>query len=77
MNISIELTPELLEYIEDKVKKGTYKSRSEVVREAIRMMVKADLEKALEEKGLDLKKLEEGREEVMGELLERKFEGRL
>ncbi|MFP3909732.1 MAG: hypothetical protein ACLFVX_07720 [Archaeoglobaceae archaeon] len=32
-----------------------YKSRSEVVREVIRMKVKADLEKILEEKGLDQK----------------------
>ncbi len=52
MNISVELTPELFEYLEKKVKSGKYKSRSEVVREAIRMMIKADLERILEEKGV-------------------------
>jgi putative addiction module CopG family antidote len=56
MNISVELTPELVEYIESKVSSGKYKSRSEVVREAIRMMIKSDLERMLEEKGFDLKK---------------------
>ncbi len=73
MNVSIELTPELLEYIEKKVKSGKYKSRSEVVREAIRMMMKADLERILEEKGIDLEKFEEEREKVSGELIERKY----
>lgn len=47
------------------------------MREQNRMMVKADLEKNLEEKALNLKKLEEGREEVTGELLESKFRGKL
>lgn len=73
MNISVELTPELFEYLEKKVKSGKYKSRSEVVREAIRMMIKADLERILEEKGVDLKKFEEEREKVSGELIERKY----
>jgi|Deesub1362A_J573_1020465.scaffolds.fasta_scaffold00631_11 putative addiction module CopG family antidote len=77
MNISIELTPELLDYIENQVKKGRYKSRSEVVREAIRMMIKEDLERLLEEKGLDLSKLEEGREKVSGVLIEKMFKGKL
>ncbi len=69
MNVSIELTPQLLEYLEKKVKNGKYKSRSEVVREAIRMMMKADLERILEEKGIDLKRFEEEREKVSGELI--------
>lgn len=73
MNISVELTPELLEYIERKVKSGYYKSRSELVREAIRMMMKADIERMLEEKGIDLEKFEEEREKVSGELIEKKF----
>jgi len=73
MNISVELTPELVEYIEGKVRTGRYKSRSEVVREAIRMMIKSDLEKMLEEKGFDLKKFEEEREKISGELIERKY----
>ena len=73
MNISVELTPELLEYIDKKAKSGKYKSRSEVVREAIRMMMKADLERILEEKGLDLEKFKEEREKISGELIERKY----
>ncbi|MBO8182729.1 MAG: type II toxin-antitoxin system ParD family antitoxin [Archaeoglobus sp.] len=73
MNISVELTPELLEYIESKVRSGKYKSRSEVVREAIRMMIKSDLERMLEEKGFDLKKFEEEREKISGELIEKKY----
>ncbi|MBE8539651.1 ribbon-helix-helix protein, CopG family [Geoglobus acetivorans] len=71
--MSVELTPELLEYIERKVKSDKYKSRSEVVREAIRMMMKADLEKLLEEKGIDLKKFEEERGKISGELIEKKY----
>ncbi len=73
MNVSVELTPELLDYIERKVRSGKYKSRSEVVREAIRMMMKSDLERILEEKGIDLEKFEEEREKVSGELIERKY----
>ncbi|WP_203219045.1 ribbon-helix-helix protein, CopG family [Geoglobus acetivorans] len=73
MNISVELTPELLEYVERKVKSGYYKSRSELVREAIRMMMKADIERMLEEKGIDLEKFEEEGKKVSSELIERKF----
>lgn len=75
MNISVELTPELFEYLEKKVKSGKYKSRSEVVREAIRMMMKADIERILEEKGIDLKKFEDERDKVSGELIDRKYKG--
>jgi putative addiction module CopG family antidote len=77
MNVSVELTPDLLEYIERKVRSGYYKSRSEVVREAIRMMIKSDLEKLLEEKGLDLESLEREREAIAGELIDRKFGGKI
>jgi len=73
MNISVELTPELLEYIERKVRSGYYKSRSELIREAIRMMMKADIERMLEEKGIDLEKFEEEREKVSGELIEKNY----
>ncbi|MBE8540475.1 ribbon-helix-helix protein, CopG family [Geoglobus acetivorans] len=71
--MSVELTPELLEYVERKVKSGYYKSRSELVREAIRMMMKADIERMLEEKGIDLEKFEEEGKKVSSELIERKF----
>ncbi len=75
MNISVELTPELFEYLEKKVKSGKYKSRSEVVREAVRMMMKADIERILEEKGIDLEKFEDERDKVSGELIGRKYKG--
>jgi len=75
MNISVELTPELFEYLEKKVKSGKYKSRSEVIREAVRMMMKADIERILEEKGIDLEKFEDERDKVSGELIGRKYKG--
>ena len=43
------------------------------MREAIRMMMKADIERILEEKGIDLKKFEEEREKISGELIEKKY----
>jgi antitoxin ParD1/3/4 len=42
MNISISLTPELLGLIKAKVKSGRYTSTSEVVREALRLLERAD-----------------------------------
>lgn len=66
-----------MEYIEVNFKKKELIRAEVTMREQNRMMVKADLEKNLEEKALNLKKLEEGREEVTGELLESKFRGKL
>ena len=42
MNISISLTPELLDLIKSKVDSGRYSSTSEVVREALRLLERAD-----------------------------------
>eukprot|EP01037_Dinobryon_pediforme_P001420 gene1420-1441_t len=42
MNISISLTPELVGLIKAKVETGRYTSTSEVVREALRMLERAD-----------------------------------
>jgi antitoxin ParD1/3/4 len=42
MNISISLTPELLDLVKAKVKSGRYTSTSEVVREALRLPERAD-----------------------------------
>jgi antitoxin ParD1/3/4 len=42
MNISISLTPELLGLIKAKVDTGRYTSTSEVVREALRLLERAD-----------------------------------
>ena len=48
MNISISLTPELVGLIRAKVASGRYTSTSEVVREALRMMERADQREAEE-----------------------------
>ena len=42
MNISISLTPELLNVIKAKVESGRYTSTSEVVREALRLLERSD-----------------------------------
>lgn len=48
VNISISLTPELLALIKAKVESGRYSSTSEVVREALRLLERADLREAEE-----------------------------
>jgi antitoxin ParD1/3/4 len=42
MNISISLTPELIGFIKARVDSGRYTSTSEVVREALRLLERAD-----------------------------------
>jgi len=54
VNISVSLTPELMSLIKTKVDSGRYASTSEVVREALRLMEKADLQEAESIKGLRL-----------------------
>ena len=73
MNISVEITGNLLEYLNLKVESGTYKSRSEVVRQAIRLLIQMDLEQQLKEKGIDPKNLDKLRDEVSGEVLGKKY----
>ncbi len=73
MNVSVEVTGNLLEYLDQKVKEGYYKSRSEVVRNAIRLMIQKDIEEQLRLKGLDPETFEEIRKETSGELLEKKY----
>ncbi|UCE36964.1 MAG: ribbon-helix-helix protein, CopG family [Thermoplasmata archaeon] len=73
MNISVEVTGNLLEYLDKKVQKGFYKSRSEVVREAIRWMIQRDLQEQMEAKGLTMDELEKLRGEVSGEVIKKKF----
>lgn len=45
MNVS--LTPELEQFVNDKVKSGFYQTASEVVREALRLLNERDRERAL------------------------------
>jgi len=73
MNISVEVTENLLEYLDTKVKLGFYKSRSEVVRSAIREMIHRDIEQQLRAKGIKPKDLQKMRSEVAGELIARKY----
>ena len=77
MNISVEVTGNLLEYLDKKVQSGLYKSRSEVVREAIREMIQRDLQEQMLAKGITLEKLEKLRGEVSDELIKKKFGRRL
>jgi antitoxin ParD1/3/4 len=46
MNISVSLTPELIELIKAKVASGRYSSTSEVVREALRLLERTDQREA-------------------------------
>lgn len=73
MNISIEVTGNLLDYLDKKVQLGLYKSRSEVVREAIREMIRRDLQEQMEAKGLTMEELDKLRGEVSSELIKKKF----
>ncbi len=73
MNISVEVTGNLLEYLNLKVESGIYKSRSEVVRQAIRLLIQMDLEQQLKEKGIDPKNLDKLRDEVSEEVLGKKY----
>jgi antitoxin ParD1/3/4 len=52
MNISISLPPELISLIKSKVESGRYSSTSEVVREALRLLERADQQEAERLKGL-------------------------
>ena len=73
MNISIEITGEILDYLESKVDEGLFKSRSEVIRAAIRDMIQKDIQYQLKEKGLTPEELKKLRDEEVGEILEEKF----
>lgn len=73
MNISIEVTGNLLEYLDSKVSSGSFKSRSEVVRSAIREMIQRDLEFQLRAKGITPESLSELRQDAAGDILEKNF----
>ena len=46
MNMNVSLTQELANFVKAKVSTGRYSSSSEVVREALRLMEKADAQEA-------------------------------
>ena len=73
MNISIEITGEILEYLNTKVECGLYKSRSEVIRNAIREMIQKDMEEHLRNKGISPTNLKELRKEVAGVIIAKKY----
>jgi antitoxin ParD1/3/4 len=52
VNISVSLTPELIGLIKAKVESGRYTSTSEVVREALRLLERADRQEAERVKAL-------------------------
>ena len=52
MDVSISLTPELVGLIEAKIASGRYASASEVVREALRLLERADQREAEEARRL-------------------------
>jgi antitoxin ParD1/3/4 len=52
MNISVSLTPELIGLIKAKLQSGRYTSTSEVVREALRLLERADRQEAERVKAL-------------------------
>jgi len=73
MNISIEVTNSILDYLDSKVKKGLYKSRSEVIREAIREMVRQDIVREMVQKGFKPEDLDKLRDGAANELFAKKY----
>ena len=73
MNISVEVTGSILEYLNSKVGGGHYKSRSEVIRTAIREMIQRDLEELLRANGIKPEDLANMRDEVAGEIIGKKY----
>jgi len=73
LNVSVEVTGNLLDYLDEKVRSGLFKSRSEVVRTAIRNMIQEDLEKQIEDAGLDPKTFRKMRKKVSGDLVEERY----
>ena len=70
MNISVEVTGDILEYLDTKVRTGLFKSRSEVIRSAIREMIRGDIETQLRARGLTPSKVKKMRTDVARDILE-------
>ena len=73
MNISIEVTSGIIDYLDSKVRKGMYKSRSEVIREAIREMLRQDMLREMADKGVTPEDLMNLRKDVAHGILEKKY----
>lgn len=75
MNISIEITGELLKYLDRKTAEEGYKSRSETIRDAIRRMIREDLRQEAKVKQITEEDLEGVRDGVAKELLRKDYRG--
>lgn len=69
MTMNVSLTPELEQFVEEKIKSGMYKSQSEVIRESLRLLKREDelrdnqLEDLRREIRIGLNELKEGKGE--------------
>ena len=72
MNVSVELTKDLLRYLDCKVGRE-YTSRSEVTRDAIRKMMHDELKLKARLKNLTIDELERTREDVAKGLIKGKY----
>jgi putative addiction module CopG family antidote len=71
MNISVELTQNMLDYLRLKEQSGLYTSRSEVVRDALRRMMADDL--SLVAKGITLNEFKQLRRRAGEEIVKERF----
>lgn len=55
MSMNVSLTPQLINLVKNKVASGLYKSASEVIREALRIMEQIEYKQQLELKSLEKK----------------------
>ena len=66
MTMNVSLTPELEKFVDEKVKSGLYNSASEVIRESLRLLRRADeieqlqLEELRREVGNGIKQMDAG-----------------
>lgn len=72
MNISIEVTKDLLKYLDGKVGNG-YTSRSEVARDAFRKLMQEDIRRQARLKSISLQDLEKARKDVCKTLIEERY----
>ncbi len=71
MNISVEMTQNLLDYLRLKEQSGLYTSRSEVVRDSLRRMMADDL--SLVAKGITLSEFKQLKRRAGEEIVKERF----